>query len=79
MIKTFVKTTLFKGVKFLVHESQMAWDYKNFAGPILDYMGIDDVNQRMNVWAEYKNEAKKALHEQRATVNGMIKNAVVGK
>jgi hypothetical protein len=79
VVKTFVKTTLFKGVKFLVHESQMKWDYVNFAVPIMDHMGIEGANQRMQMWAELKNDAKKALHERRATVNGSIKGVVVGK
>jgi hypothetical protein len=42
-------------------------------------MGVEGANQRMQMWAELKNDAKKALHERRATVNGSIKGVVVGK
>jgi hypothetical protein len=79
MIKSFVKTKLFKTTKFLVHEKQMEWDSEIFAVPILDELGVEDEERRKQMWERYKVDAKKALHKRRATVNGSIKNAVIGE
>jgi hypothetical protein len=79
MIKSFVKTTLFKTTKFLVHEKQMEWDSEILAVPILNELGVEGEERRKQMWAEYKLDAKRALHERRATVNGSIKVAVIGK
>jgi hypothetical protein len=81
MIKGYVKDTLFKKVKFIVSDKQMEWDFKSFAVPILNFMGVsdedDDVKKRL--WNDFKLDAKKALQEKRASINGAVKSAIVCK
>ncbi len=81
MIKGYVKDTLFKKVKFIVSDKQMECDFKSFAVPILNFMGVsdedDDVKKRL--WNNFKLDAKKALQEKRASINGAVKSAIVCK
>jgi len=77
---TFVKDTLFHKVKFIVNDQQTSWNFPNFAVPIMDDLIGKSANDKKRefFWEQIKSDAKKALQERRATVNGAIKNAVVG-
>jgi len=77
----FVKDTMFHRVKFLTNDRQLQWNFQSFAVPILDYVVGKDTSEktRQNYWDHIKDNAKKALQERRATVNGSVKLAIVGK
>jgi len=77
-IRAFVKTHLFKRVKFVTKESELSWTFPHFAVPILDHLRVNGSVAREKAWEEYQSYAVKALCERRATINGAIKRVVIG-
>ena len=81
ILKSYVRSHLFQGVKFITNEQQMDVDFPMIAVPILKHMGYgkSDSRTKRRVWDELKADTKKALQERRATVNAAIKVVVVSK
>ena len=82
ILKSYVRSHLFQGVKFITNELQMDVDFPMIAVPILKQMGYgkSDSRTKRRVWDELKADTtKKALQERRAMVNAAIKVVVVSK
>jgi hypothetical protein len=82
-VKTIVKDTLFRKVKFVVEEEHLRWDFKSFATPILEGIMKDIATatdaDKQAVWEDVMPIARKALNSRRTSVNGSVKDAVVGE
>ena len=78
VVKNYVKTELFKIIKFIINQVEMTSTFSHFAVPIMNKMGIKGNEMREQWWIENKLHAKKALQERRATVTGSIKITVKG-
>lgn len=79
-VSAFIKSQLFKRVKFVTKEKELSWNFPHFAVPILDHMGVKSNERREKAWEyEYRDYAVKALNERRSSINGAIKRIVIGK
>ena len=77
-IKTFVKTELFRKVKFIREEIELDFANTFYAGAIMSHMGVD-MRERESWWTEYKVIARQALSEKRATICASVKLMFKGK
>ena len=77
--KSFVKEVLFRHVKFITAEDQLAWNYPRFAKPILDKLNVFGDEKRQMMWKECRKYANLALRERRSSVNSAIKSGVIGE
>ena len=78
-VKSIVKTKMFRMVKFILNEGQMAWDNPRFAVQILNKLGVEGDEKRKRVWNNCRQHANLALREKRAAVSAAVKHGVVGK
>jgi hypothetical protein len=78
-VKSIVKFTMFRTVKFLLTDAQLAWNNPQFAKPIMDRLGLEGDVNRMRTWSDCKQIANFALRERRAAVNAAVKHGVIGK
>ena len=78
-VKSIVKTKMFRMVKFILNEGQMAWDNPRFAVQILNKLGVEGDENRKRVWNNCRQHASLALREKRAAVSAAVKHGVVGK
>ena len=78
-VKGIVKVTMFRTVKFILNNAQLAWNNPRLAGQILDRLGIKGEENRARTWNDCKTTANLALRERRSAVNAAIKQGVVGK
>ena len=78
-VKTIVKLTMFRTVKFLLTDAQLAWNNPQFAMQIMDRLGVEGDLNRQRTWSECKQVANFSLRERRAAVNAAVKHGVIGK
>jgi hypothetical protein len=77
-LKTFVKTELFRKVKFIREDIELDYNNKFYASAIMNHMGVPK-SEREKWWSEYKVVARQALSEKRASICASIKAVFKGK